>query len=149
MQQTWRYLHTLKRHNSTCALRRVGHSRVTLLSTTFSGRMERDRKKPITPRERARNFLQKCLVSKTDLKKWNYSDFICRSIPKASQFNAPTRPQFLRRARNLAVKFVDRSARSRENWSGSRSLPNFVLLAISKRIELESWDWSQIEDNWM
>ena len=149
MQQTWRYLHTLKRHNSTCALCRVGNSRVTLLSSTFSGRMERDRKKPITPRERARNFLQKCLVSKTDLKKWNYSDFICRSIPKASQFNAPTRPRFLRIVRNQGVKFVDCLARSRGNWTGSRGAPHLLLLAISKRIELQTWDWLQIKENWM
>ena len=113
MQQTWRYLHTLKRHNSTCALRRVGHSRVTLLSTTFSGRMERDRKKTITPRERARNFLQKCLVSKSDLKKCSYSESFHKSIPKASQFSAPTRPPFLiRMKRNRSFRISFRRSRA-------------------------------------
>ena len=132
-----------------CALRRVGNDRVTLLKSSFPGWTERARKKPITPRERARNFLQKCLFPKTDLKKCNYSESFFRSISIASQFSAPIRPRFLRKARNEGGKFIDRSPRSRGSWAGSRGVPHLLLLAISKRIELESWDWSQIKDIWM
>ena len=51
------------------------------------------------------------------------------------------------RAHNERVKVHGSLGKSRGDRIRSGGAPHIVLLAIFKRIELESWDWSQIKDN--